>query len=273
MTNNKYFEMVASDKVIAKATIEYHIDLFDVNTGAFLRTLNTIYDSGGNRIAINDESKFIVIGSYYDGLEVFDINNGEKIWGNNELHGVQKVAISENNGVIHVLTESSEMIRLTLSTGRIITNESDIANFFLTNDNTIIVQKESRLYHDNGRERKVIYESDGYILDVKSYNGYSIISEMYQSLIKLDNDSQKIIWKSDLAKGFVINKISHKSDSKIYVFAKYTLESGNENYLITINERTGHVEDKVVLKFKGDTFCFSNDGYFFFSSNGDKINL
>ncbi|WP_026997623.1 hypothetical protein [Flectobacillus major] len=38
--------------------------------------LNTIYNSGGSRITVSNDSQIIAVGSYYDGIEAYDIKTG-----------------------------------------------------------------------------------------------------------------------------------------------------------------------------------------------------
>jgi len=262
--------MVASDKIIAKATDEYIIDIYDLKDNKFLRSLNTIYDSGGDRITISNDSKIIVVGSYYDGVEAFNIETGEKLWANKKIKQVQKICISLDDETIYILTENNKLIFLKFDTGEIFLNYNTITNFFYSFTGTLIIQKKNKILVSNNDVFNAIFEIEGYLLDVFSTNNNSLISEAYKNLKLVDNRTQKVIWSSDLPPGYAIHKIFKVSEFAIVALGKYSLPSEVENYLLKINFITGLVENKIKLNSES-IFCFSTDGLKLYYSNGDII--
>lgn len=267
-----YFEMVASEATIIKATSENLIELFDLNN-TLIKSVHSIYDSGGKRLDFSEKLGIVIAGNFYDGVQAIDVESNKIIWYNRKIKHIQKIYISSNNKSVYLLTEAKKFIVLDILNGEIQSEISNIKNLFFSKNQNIVFLKGTKLYLYEDDKLTYLYEGDGVFLNIFSNSNVSIISEAYKNLVLIENNSKKKLWSSDLPPGFAVHSIIKTSESSLFTFAKYSTPSGLENYLIKINFTSGKVENKTKLSSEIICYCFSPDGKTLFSSNDEKIQL
>jgi outer membrane protein assembly factor BamB len=268
--NNVYFEITATEKVIAKALIEFKIDIFSGLNYEFLNSLNTIYDNGGKRMAISNDSKTIFVCSYYDGIVAYNIETNQVIWRNLKLKSIQNIQVSNDGLLIYIVTESELFYTLESATGVLISKVKGVNDFFKSENENLILIKHDTVYLKSidEVERQLIKTKNG-ILNICSSFNQTIIAEIYKSLIMIENSSGNKIWESDLKPGFRINYLKRISEKLISIVAQYSTPSKDENYLLLLDYETGRVLEKTQLSSEYFSFCYSKDGSQLYCSNMD----
>jgi WD40 repeat protein len=267
--NNVYFEITATEKVIAKAWSEFKIDIFSGLNYELLSSLNTIYDFGGERIAISNDSKVIFVGSYHEGIIAYDIETNQVVWKNLKIKSIQNIKVSNDGLCIYIVTESAQFYTLESATGVLISKVKGINEFFKSENESLILIKRNTVYLKdiNEVERQLMKIETG-ILTVYSTFNETIIAEIYKPLIMIENSSCNKIWESDLKPGFRINYLKRISEKLISIVAQYSIASKeDENYLILLDYETGQVLEKTQLPSEYFSFCYSKDGRQLYCSN------
>ena len=266
----KYFEITATEKVIAKALPEFKIDIFDSLNYEFLGSLKTIYDSGGKRMAISNDSKIIFVASYYVGVIAYEIKTSQIIWKNLKLKSIQNIQVSNNGLYIYIVTQSEIFYIIESATGVLVSKVKGINNFFKSDNENLILIRQNIAYVKsvNETEKQLLITENG-ILNVDSSFKETIISEIYKPLILIENSSGNKIWESELKPGFRINYLKRISDNLISIVAQYAMPSKDENYMFLLDCKTGKILEKTQISTEYFTFCHSKDGSKIYCSNMD----
>jgi hypothetical protein len=268
-----YFEIVATNEIIVKSNAQKRIDIFSQDNHSILKTFETSFEGGGERIAISSNSKILVSGSFFEGVEAFDIGSGKCIWKNKKAKQAQKIHISFDAKFVFILTETGKLYVLDAMNGALINQIKGVKNIFFDNRDSLVIQNGQKLSHYNNGILEFFYKGDGIFLSVYYDKITSVISEAHKPLKQIKNSTRELIWESDLSPGYSVHLISQVSNLKFAILAKYLSAAGVENYLIIINSKTGMVENKIELSLEALNFCFSADSQFLFCSNGEKIQL
>ena len=85
--------------------------IWDINNRELINRFNINYDCGGNRLAIDNEGKYIASAKYSKGgVTLYSVKSGEEIWNLKEISIIKSIrfignkdilAITSNDGVIY----------------------------------------------------------------------------------------------------------------------------------------------------------------------------
>jgi outer membrane protein assembly factor BamB len=268
--NNKYFELVANEKLLVKATIESKIDIFSSLDYHFITSLKTKYDFGGSRIAISKDSKLLFCCGYYYGIQAINIESKKIIWKNSKIKFIQRIKVSNDGAYIFLSTETKKLYIIESNSGLIISKENGIINFYKTTLNELIISKKNSLYLKSEESINFITTLENPVLTTCSLQNNIVISEMHKSLRKVNIHSGKDVWVSNLKPGFRINHMAIINDKTIVMIGFYNASSTeDQNYLFILNTENGEILKKTQIDSKYHGFCFSHDGHKLYCSNGD----
>lgn len=269
MNKNTYFELVSNEKMLVKATTESQIDIFSSIDYHFITSLNTKYDSGGNRIAISDDSKLLFCCGYYYGIQAIALKSKEVIWKTSKIKSIQKIELSNDGEYLYVLTETEKLFTIESYSRSIIEEEKGIRDFYKTDYLGLIFRKKNHLYSKLSEKTNLICALENPILAICSFQNDIIVSEMYKPLKRVNFITGDEIWISDLKPGFRINHMKSINNDTIAMLGKYSVLKENENHLFILNSVTGEVIKKTQIDSKYHTFCYSHDGLKLFCSDED----
>ena len=267
--NNTYFELVANENLLVKATIESKIDIFSSLDYHFITSLITKYDSGGSRIAISNDSKILFCCGYYYGVQAIDIESKKIVWKNSKIKSIQKVEVSNSGEYVFLLTETEKLYTLESYSGLVVKQEKGIRDFYKVNHSDIVFRKKNNLYFKLEEQINSISNLENPILFICSFQNDIILSEMYKSLKRVNIITKETIWISELKPGFRINYMASFNDNIIVILANYSIPLENENHIIMLDSETGKILKMTQIDSKYHGFCFSYDGFRLFCSNGD----
>ncbi len=121
MASNSAIRQIATSyegSVFAAADAERAVHIFTLDQPAEVTGFETIFEFGGQRLAISPGGTFCVTGAYNrDGVALYETNGGSLIWHRKDLRGVQRLQFSRHEDAVLASLEGGPLLLLDSRTG------------------------------------------------------------------------------------------------------------------------------------------------------------
>lgn len=251
--NAGYSDVVVGEKYLLCVKQEETVDIYKItDLSAFVRS-QTIFDTGGKRLALGEDQALFCCANYYDGIAAYDLQTGRQVWMNKSVKQIQHVYFT--TGGILVRTEKRKLHLLSFDNGealRTVDNATKIYNTDIANLFIAIVRKNFYFISVNGHE--FVSEPIKWLKTNDSFHRMSrqgdriFVLRAYKSFESWFLNG-KLLWTSDIKKGFLINSIFYSRDGKeLFCWAAYNANTHMDYYIIRVDMATGKVIDKYLMK-------------------------
>src|SRR4051794_19045303 len=106
-------------RVIAAAEFERTVHLYDLATQERLRTIETTLDFGGQRLAVSNDGRRVIVGAYHvHGIAAYSCDTGAELWRRKDLKKVQHLNFNGDDSRVLCCFDSGPCESLNTQTGQ-----------------------------------------------------------------------------------------------------------------------------------------------------------
>lgn len=271
--SQKYYSVVVCEDYMLCTFFEKVVDVYETNNWKQIKSINTLLDFGGNRIAFSISKKLFCCANFYQGIAVYELETGNELWADKTLKAVQSVFLSTQYIFLH--NEKKQVIILSIEDGKSLHLVEKVIGIYKTqNENVFILQTRTELkllQIDNNKPEinpiKNLKVNDSFHT-ATLFNNKLFVSNLYTSFEAFSLNGE-YLWSSDLEKGYVINSIYYNNSiSALCCYAGFNNNSSQDSWIINIDIASGKVINKFLLSEDIIDIDISKNGKFIVCSNG-----
>lgn len=212
------------------------VAIVDLATATPIATFQTVFESGGERLALSRDGSTVIAGAYSrHGVAAYDSSSGTLLWQRRELKGVQHLRCSARNDTVYVGLERGAGSVLSERSGITLQSKRGVRDFVESAYGPLILI-------DCSRPRVVCEETFDALFAVERMSfaflaaGFSqdalVISEAGGPVRCFDLSSGQVRWTFTPEKGVHCLKVAYSAQLKTFVGVMYPYETGRAKSLV-----------------------------------------
>ncbi len=254
--NTRVREVAASyaGRIIAAAEFKKTVHIWDLKLERQICCFESIFESGGKRLAISEDGKLCVAGAYdKHGIAMYDALNGDTIWQRKDLNKVQGLYFSScyqdcilacfDNKPCHVLEAKTGETMTTIKGLRKFA-ESPFAKIQLLDKKRAIEVLDFEQGQCIGKIKPLTFAVLSSIFTENSV----IISEAAGPVSSYAIQGAKLMWRYTPKLGSHVLAVSYCEEMDEIFAAQWSYEKGGDSTLLAFDKNDGNVHRKQLLR-------------------------
>jgi WD40 repeat protein len=267
--------------IAAAARFERKVQIWNFATAELVSELDTVFDSGGDRLSVDPSGGFCVAASFHagqkGGVVCYEAQSGRKVWHRADLRTVQGVRFSATGEIIWCRVEGGPIQTLDAHTGLTLGSLRKVREVFdspftshvlhvLQCDYVIVGSTKLRVPRITSAILDATFSPDALCLSEAA----TFRSEAGGPVRCLDLKTAEERWRYLPPSGSHVLGLSYQADQSFYG-VQWSYESGGPVMLIQLSQSTGAVRNVCILNSFPDAFCFGHGNVLV--SSGDVVSL
>jgi outer membrane protein assembly factor BamB len=286
MTTPKQYEKIRAIAAtvngdrFAVAEFDSKVQVWDLTKG-LVNKFSTDFGSGGNRLSISEDGKYLVVGGYSaNTITVFNIDTGEQLWQRKDLKkcGTVKILNKRENRVFVNLENQGTHI-LDINTGETIDKLKGVELYYENPYGTVdLLEKSTACSFVDRIKSKTIKskpKTTFAILDTAFSIDKIFCAYSTNPLEAISTNNFERIWATRVVGHFLQIEYAKELDKILGVRWEYT--NGSPKFLCYVDINTGKVENEINLGepiemefLKQGSFLLTSQGKIYSTSTGQQ---
>lgn len=271
----------AGRKVVASSTgsraliaaREKTVAICDLRDRTCSTSFDTVFDAGGDRLALSDQLDGVVAAAYgVHGLTFYSCTKGTLLWQRKDLKKIQRVSLSRDGTAAYCGREGTSLVEVDLSTGKTIRTRRGVHALFdgAFEDVQLLDAARPQLLKSDGSRLYFVDRITFAFLDVTFAPGVVVVSESGGPVRCIDIASGNERWRYTPVSGAHVLRLAHASGRSCMVGVEWPYAKGGAKTLVQWSMADGAVLSRRILGQPADC-CFGLEGKVIVLSDGSIL--
>jgi hypothetical protein len=260
--------------VIAAAFFERTVQIWESYAATRLAEFDTVFDSGGHRLAISPKATVCVAASWRKGkrggVACYDTRSGQVVWHRIDLGRVQGLRFTPAGDSLWCRVEGGPVLHLDASTGATLSSLRAVQDVIESPFSAHRLERRRGDFRIVGDKTVRVAHTTFGLLDAAFGTDAVCLTEAGGPVRCLDCGAGNERWRYQPPAGHHVLTISHQADGCFYG-VQWEYEHGSSMKLIRLAPESGHMTEICNLKTSPDAFSFGAGELI--TSSGDVISL
>jgi len=273
----KIYEIAVSrdSSFIGLADFNGKIHLWNLDTVGKIGNIRTVYDFGGQRLALSHDGKKCFAASYQkEILACYTIPNGNIQWQHANIRGIQKIVVSKDGQKAYCEVDSKSFLSFDINTGGslpVYQKAKDIHESIY--DDVYLLEKDNlELWCCDEKLAFSIDRVSFAILSVCFGKGLFCISESGSIVRCFEISNGNEAWRYNPPSGSHVLELGYMKKENAFVGVEWPYEKGGRMKLIRFDKNTGR--PSLIREFESVAgLKFTPSGDHLLTSEGHLINI
>src|SRR6266568_4366554 len=294
LASNSAIRQIATSyegSVFAAADAERAVHIFTLDQPAEVTGFETIFEFGGQRLAISPGGTFCVTGAYNrDGVALYETNGGSLIWHRKDLRGVQRLQFSRHEDAVLASLEGGPLLLLDSRTGATLRDLPGVMDIEESpfGRAKLVCNSARYVFRDENREIDLEVKPLGHFCRA-AFTETSVIVEVVQAAARplgwrgpreqrfglacCSITDGRVIWQRMLRPGVNAQRLAFAEDENEVVAVVWPFVRGGNKKMIYLDPVTGDLRREVGLNGAPYDTVFARRGRILVTSNGEIISV
>lgn len=262
------------ESTIAAGAFERTTQVWELKTLTKVLTLNTIFDSGGRRLALSNDGKFLFAASHSKkALACYAIPSGEVVWLKRGIGAVQCVTPSVTGRELQCELDTGRCLIVDIRSGERGVELKRITEVFEASDGQrrLLVGNSLFLWKSGGGEIDLQVHQP-LLLDAAFGPREVCVSFLAGPCVCFDSSDGRRSWEYQSPAGSHVQELMYSDKDDCFYGVEWAYHRGRDRFLVHINRRNGGAVGTMILDAPG-TSVFLPLHNRLLTSHGDIIDV
>lgn len=261
---------------VAAATLENHVQIWDVETRAVVSEFETVFSFGGHRLSLDPLGERCIAAAWKagkrGGVACYETSTGKLIWHRQDLRQTQRVRFSPGGEVAWCVPDSGPSKLLDTANGKTLDALTGLRDIFDSEYSAdLLLEKRKRDYILRKEKARQIPRLTFAILDVAFGPQSFAISESGGPLRCIGSSTGTELWRQSPGKQIHFVRVWYRQTDGQFYGVQWEFQTGSFRSLVRLDANSGEPNVICQLNSWEEVYCPKFDCVV--TSNGDVLDL
>jgi outer membrane protein assembly factor BamB len=235
------------------------VSVWDLRRHVRVGCFRTIWDLGGQRLAIGKTGEFFVTASWERGIACFESRDGHMVWWRADLKHSQRLIFSNSSPLIYCLVDDGRLELLSPKDGSTLKSSPSFGNSVFENQATGELLANNKAIFTLWPSGLTFPSKSFAALDAAFGNHSICVSESAAPVRCIDAFSGEEKWSFDPGSGRHALRITYRDSDGCFYAAIWPYEEGGPDTMVRLHAETGESEELFSATYMHGEFCLAGE--------------